>query len=136
MKYIVTGCDGQLGGRVAANMLEEVSAQDLIFTCPNMERLSAEKKKAWEAAGVTIRQANYDNVSEMTEAFRGGERIYVVSSILNGPERVVQHKNVFDACVAAGVKHIVYTSFFGANRPDYHQYVLPDHTATEAYLKE
>ncbi|MCD8198332.1 MAG: NmrA family NAD(P)-binding protein [Lachnospiraceae bacterium] len=136
MKYIVTGCDGQLGGRVAANMLKEVSAQDLIFTCPNMERLSAEKKKTWETAGVTIRQANYDNVSEMTEAFRGGERIYVVSSILNGPERVVQHKNVFDACVAAGVKHIVYTSFFGANRPDYHQYVLPDHTATEAYLKE
>ncbi len=89
MKYIVTGCDGQLGGRVAANMLKKVPAQNLIFTCPNMERLSAEKKKTWEAAGVTIRQANYDNVSEMTEAFRGGERIYVVSSILNGPERVV-----------------------------------------------
>ncbi len=32
MKYIVTGCDGQLGGRVAANMIKEVPGQDLIFT--------------------------------------------------------------------------------------------------------
>jgi NAD(P)H dehydrogenase (quinone) len=131
MKYIVTGCDGQLGRRVAANMLKAVSGKDLIFTSPDIERI-----KAWEAEGVSIRQANYDNKEEMVQAFRGGERIYVVSAIMNGPERVIQHKNVFDACVTAGVKHIVYTSFFGANRPGYHQYVLPDHTATEAYLKE
>jgi len=136
MKYIITGCDGQLGGRVAANMLREVSDDQLIFTCPDIGRLAPGKVKAWKDKGVSVRQANYDNKEEMTKAFAGGERIYVVSGVLNGPERVVQHKNVFDASVAAGVKHIIYTSFFGANRPDYHQYVLPDHTASEAYLKE
>ncbi len=135
-QHVVHHSCGRVGGRVCANMLEEVPAEDLTFTCPDLSRLSKEKKEKYEKAGVTIKQANYDNLEEMTEAFKGGDRIYVVSSILNGPERVVQHKNVFDACVAAGVGHIVYTSFFGANRPDYHQYVLPDHTATEAYLKE
>jgi len=34
MGYIVAGADGQLGGRVATNMLNEVSGEQLIFTCP------------------------------------------------------------------------------------------------------
>ena len=135
-KYIVTGCDGQLGGRVADNMLKAVDPSQLVFTCPDINRLRPDRKKHYEEAGVVVKEANYDDKEQMTKAFQGGDRIYVVSAVLNGPERVVQHKNVFDACVNAGVGHIVYTSFFGANRPDYHQYVLPDHTATEAYLKE
>ncbi|NBI60620.1 NAD(P)-dependent oxidoreductase [Lachnospiraceae bacterium] len=136
MRYIVTGCDGQLGGRVANNMLKEVSGDQLIFTCPFLEYLPKEKREAWEAKGVTVRQANYDNKDEMVKAFQGGDRIYFVSSIINGPHRVEQHKNVIDACKEAGVKHITYTSFFGANREGYHQYVLEDHRPTEAYLKE
>ena len=136
MRYIVTGCDGQLGGRVCANMLKVVSGDNLIFTCPNIKRLSKEKKDAWEKKGVKIREANYDDKDGMVTAFKGGDRIYFVSGILNGPERVRQHKNVIDACVIAGVKHIIYTSFFGANRDGYNQYVLPDHRETEAYLKE
>ena len=136
MRYIVTGADGQLGGRVAENMLHEVSGEQLIFTCPKLKRLSKEKVEAWEKQGVTIREANYDNKEQMIEAFTGGNRIYVVSSIINGPKRVQQHKDVIDAAIEAGVKHITYTSFLGANREGYYQYVLPDHTATEKYLCE
>ncbi len=134
MRYIVTGSDGQLGGRVAANMLKEVSGDQLIFTCPDKRRLRKERLKVWEESGVTVREANYDSKEQMIEAFKGGDRIYMVSGVLIGPERVQQHKNVIDAAIAAGVKHITYTSFFGANRPEYKQYVLPDHTATEEYL--
>ena len=103
MKYIVTGVDGKLGGRVAELMLEEVAAADLIFTCPNMDWLKPEKHERWEAAGVAVRQANYDNVEEMTKAFRGGDRIYIVSAVTIGEIRVQQHKNVVDAAIAAGV---------------------------------
>lgn len=135
MRYIVTGCDGQLAGRVAKNVLKEVPGEQLIFTCPDLNRLRSEKKEAWEKQGVTIRQANYDDKEGMVKAFQGGDRIYFVSSIINGPKRVQQHKNVIDACKEAGVQHITYTSFFGANREGYHQYVLEDHRPTEAYLK-
>lgn len=135
MRYIVTGADGQLGGRVAANMLNEVSGEQLIFTCPDLKRLREERVKVWKEKGVTIKEASYDNKEQMIEAFQGGDRIYVVSGVVIGPERVQQHKNVIDAAIAAGVKHITYTSFFGANREGYHQYVLPDHTATEKYLR-
>ena len=136
MRYIVTGCDGQLAGRVANNMLKEVSGDQLIFTCPDLSRLPKDRKEKWEDIGISVRQANYDSKEEMTEAFSDGDRIYFISSIINGPKRVQQHKNVIDACKAAGVQHITYTSFFGANRPDYHQYVLEDHRPTEDYLKK
>jgi len=136
MRYIVTGTDGQLGGRVAANMLNEVSGEQLIFTCPILSRLPKEKIEAWEKQGVTVKEANYDNKAQMIEAFKGGDRIYIVSGVIIGPERVEQHKNVIDAAIAVGVSHITYTSFLGANREGYTQYVLPDHTETEKYLRE
>lgn len=137
MRYIVTGCDGQLGGRVAENMLKEVKPTDLIFTCPFLDRLNPEKKERWETLGVTIRQANYDSVAEMQEAFRGGDRIYIVSAVTIGEIRIQQHKNVVDAAINSGVKHITYTSFLGASDPAYaHVYVTPDHTATENYIRQ
>jgi NAD(P)H dehydrogenase (quinone) len=136
MKYIVTGVDGQLGGRVAANMLTEVAGEQLIFTCPDLRRVPKERLVYWEFMGVAVQEANYSNREQMTQAFRGGNRIYIVSGVIIGPERVQQHKNVIDAALANGVNHVTYTSFLGANRPEYTQYVLPDHTATEAYLRE
>lgn len=137
MKYIVTGCDGKLGGRVAEIMLTKVAPEDLIFTCPFLDRLNKEKRERWEKLGVAVRQANYDNVEEMTKAFEGGDRIYIVSAVTIGEIRVQQHKNVVDAAIAAGVKHITYTSFLGAGDPAYaHVYVTPDHTATEAYIRK
>lgn len=45
---MVTGAEGKLAGRVANNMLEAFAGMDLIFTCPNLVRVSMEKKAAWE----------------------------------------------------------------------------------------
>ncbi|KXT79652.1 NmrA family NAD(P)-binding protein [Streptococcus panodentis] len=137
MKYIITGCDGQLGGRVTENMLKEVKGSDLIVTCPFLDRLDPEKKERWEGLGIAVRQANYDNLEEMTAAFQGGDRIFIVSAVTIGAIRIQQHKNVVDAAIQAGVQHITYTSFLGASDPAYaHVYVTPDHTATESYIRE
>lgn len=136
MKYLVTGADDKLAGRVANNMLEAVAGTDLIFTCPNLARVPMEKKTAWEEKGVTVKEANYDDVEQMTKAFEGADRLFFISSIINGPKRVEQHRKVIEACKKAGVKHITYASFFGADREGYNQYVLPDHRATEKMLKE
>lgn len=136
-KYIVTGVDGKLGGRVAKFMLEKVTPQNLIFTCPDIKRLDSKKFEEWVKLGVKIKSASYDNKSQMVEAFSGGDRIYIVSGVLIGEKRVEQHKRVIDSAIEAGVKHITYSSFLGATEPEYeHVYVTPDHTATEKYLKE
>ena len=136
MKYLVTGADGKLAGRVADNMLSQVDGTELIFTCPDLKRLSSEKRRKWEEQGVEVREANYDREEQMEQAFRGADRIFFISSIINGPKRVEQHRKVIEACKKAGVKHITYTSFFGADREGYNQYVLPDHRATEKMLAE
>lgn len=136
MKYLVTGADGKLAGRVAAIMMKEIKGQDLILTCPDLSRVSPEKKKEWEEKGVEVREANYDDEEQMNRAFSGADRLFFISSIINGPKRVEQHRKVIQSCKKAGVEHITYTSFFGADREGYNQYVLPDHRATEKMLAE
>ncbi|WP_019555639.1 Rossmann-fold NAD(P)-binding domain-containing protein [Propionispira raffinosivorans] len=74
MRYIVTGINGQLGGKIAENMLQYVSGKQLIFTCSNLSRLPKEKVDNWTKQGVSIREANYDKKEQMIEAFRGGNR--------------------------------------------------------------
>ncbi|MDR3515022.1 MAG: NmrA family NAD(P)-binding protein [Azospirillaceae bacterium] len=135
MRYIVTGVDGQLGGRVAENMLATVDGSQLIFTSPDLALIPAEKQAAWRARGVTIRTVSYDDRAGLTEVFREGDRLWMISGVLVGLPRQIQHRNVIDAAVDAGIKHLTYTSFLGADRQGYGQYVMPDHTFTEAYLR-
>jgi NAD(P)H dehydrogenase (quinone) len=134
MKYIVTGVDGQLGGLVAKNMIETCPPQNLIFTAPKINRIPQHLLKSWLSKGVEVRSADYQNPTQLEQAFTGGKRLFMISSIINGPERVIQHKNVISAAKVSGIEHITYTSFLGANRPGYTQYVLPDHTQTETFL--
>ena len=44
MKYLITGVDGKLSGRVAETMLNTVSPEQLIFTCPICPEYQRRKK--------------------------------------------------------------------------------------------
>ncbi|QNE50905.1 MULTISPECIES: NmrA family NAD(P)-binding protein [Enterobacteriaceae] len=137
MKYVITGVDGKLGGRVAENMISSANPEELIFTCPEPGRIDSELRNCWKSLGIELRQANYDDPEGMEKSFAGGTRLFMVSGVLIGDKRVRQHKNVIDAAVNAGMEHITYTSFLGATNPAYaHVYVTPDHTATEFYLRD
>ncbi|WP_213989254.1 NAD(P)H-binding protein [Sodalis sp. dw_96] len=72
----------------------------------------------------------------MTEAFRGGKGLFLLSAMTVGEVRQQQHRNAVDAAKAAGIEHINYTSFLGADRPDTFQVVTIDHRATEYYLQQ
>ena len=137
MKYLITGCDGQLGGRIAKIMAEKVPAEELVVACPYPEKLPPEKKAFWKERGVSLRPANYDNREEMINSLRDIDRMVMISTITIGDTRRQQHRNAVDAAVEAGVEHITYTSYLGANNPAFqHVYVTPDHTYTENYIKE
>lgn len=136
MRYIVTGADGKLAGRVAENMIKEVGGENLTFTVWSKKFVPQEKLENWQKLGVRVCEANYDDVEALNEAFKDGDRVYIVSGLEVG-KRVQQHKNAIDAAINQGVSHITYSSFVGATEPEYaHLDVTPDHTATEEYLKE
>ncbi len=135
MRYIVTGADGKLAGRVAKIMLKNVSGDQLTFTCYDMNRLPADKLKRWQDAGVRVVEADYNDKESLVKAFADGDRLFLISGLDVG-KRVQQHKNAIDAAIENGVQHITYTSFVGATDPAYeHVFVTPDHTATEEYLE-
>ncbi|NDL65837.1 NmrA family NAD(P)-binding protein [Acerihabitans arboris] len=137
MKYIVTGVDGKLGGRVAEIMIGNVYPGELIFTCPFPERIPVVISSRWARLGIELRPANYEDPEQMRQSFTGGSRLFMVSGVLIGEKRIRQHKNVISAAVEAGIEHLTYTSFLGATDPAYaHVYVTPDHTATELYLRD
>ena len=70
----------------------------------------------------------------MVEALKGIDILLMVSAREN-PERVKEHKDFLDAAKLAGVEHIVYTSFYGADEKA--TFTLSrDHAQTEAYIKE
>jgi NAD(P)H dehydrogenase (quinone) len=116
MRYIVTGVDGQLGRRIAQNMLEEVRGSELTFTASSIKRLRPEQVEKWEAQGIRVAEANYDDIDQMVEAFKDGNRICIMSGLEVG-KRTKQHHDAIDAAIKAGVTHIVYNSCIGATEP-------------------
>ena len=76
----------------------------------------------------------YANTPEVVEALKDIDTLLMVSAREN-PERVKEHKEFLDAAKLAGMQHIVYTSFYGADEKA--TFTLSrDHAQTEAYIKE
>ncbi len=65
--------------------------------------------------GVEVRRGDYDDPAGLREAFRGADRLLLISSPeLDTGRRVRQHLDAVAAAVDAGVGAIAYTSFLGA----------------------
>jgi NAD(P)H dehydrogenase (quinone) len=102
---IVTGASGQLGGLVAEELLERVPASELVLVTRHPDSLDHFAER-----GVTVRRGDFDDPDALAEAFAGGERMLLISTLSIG-RRAAQHRAAIDAAAAAGVRHVVYTSF-------------------------
>lgn len=129
MAIIVTGASGQFGRAAAARLLKKVPAKDLIFTSRKPHDLAE-----FAAQGAQVRQADFDDPAGLDAAFRGGDRMLLISTARVG-SRVGQHRNAIEAAKRVGVKHIAYTSILNADRPDNPAIVKLDHRATEEILE-
>src|ERR1700744_1757592 len=109
---LVTGATGQLGKAVVEALLQKTSPANIHILVRDIAKAADLKVK-----GVTIHEGSYDDQESMEKAFKGMDKVYLVSgSELD--KRTQQHYNVVDAAVAAGVKHIVYTSFQRKNETE------------------
>jgi NAD(P)H dehydrogenase (quinone) len=77
--------------------------------------------------------ASYDDRKALREALRGAATVLMVSAA-ETPERVTQHRRFVDAAAAAGVRHLVYTSFARAS-PHATFTLARDHWATEQHIR-
>ncbi|MCI9887356.1 SDR family oxidoreductase [Micrococcales bacterium 31B] len=121
MTIAITGASGNIGG-TTARLLAERGLTDLRLVVRNAAR-------APQIDGATVAQATYLDEAPLRDAFAGVDTLLLVSAG-ESENRVAEHVNAVTQAVAAGVQHIVYTSFVGAS-PTSTFLLGRDHHATE-----
>ncbi|NLR00007.1 SDR family oxidoreductase [Streptococcus mutans] len=121
----ITGVTGKLGSKVAQLISEQgISAR----------HLARNPQRAALYDNAELVQAAFENSLEAVEALKGIDVLLMVSAS-ESPNRLQQHFAFLDAAHEAGVKHIVYTSFYNAAAEATFT-LARDHAKTEKYIKE
>jgi NAD(P)H dehydrogenase (quinone) len=130
-KIVISGASGQLGGLVVKELLARgVSASDLILVSRTPEKLDEFKKM-----GASTRFGDFAKTDSLPAAYAGGTKLLLISIGFGAGPRPEAHKHAVDAAVAAGIKHVVYTSFVAISKGD-HTGLASDHFQTEELIKK
>jgi NAD(P)H dehydrogenase (quinone) len=128
---LVTGATGHLGKAVTESLLKKTTSNNISILVRD-----ANKASTFKAQGVDVRIGDYDNYASLLAAFKGIDKLYMVSGndIAN---RIQQQDNVVNAAREAGVKHVLYTSFQHKNETDSSPiaFIAKGHLNTEQKLK-
>jgi NAD(P)H dehydrogenase (quinone) len=124
MTILVTGATGHFGSLVAESLLARGLANQLAVSVRSPAKAQALKQR-----GVEVRHGDFDDLASLVSAFRGVERILIVSTDGDNETRIRQHKTAVQAAQQAGVKYIAYTSI--ANAPHNTLGLAEVHRATE-----
>ncbi|MBL0888232.1 SDR family oxidoreductase [Myceligenerans indicum] len=119
----ITGSTGHIGGGVVEHL--RGSGLPLRLVVRDAGRAPA-------GAGDVV-EAPYGDRAAATEALRGAGVLFMVSAS-ESADRLEQHLTFIDAAAAAGVRHVVYTSFLGAG-PHATFTLARTHWATEQHLR-
>ena len=106
---VVTGATGQLGRLVIKALLKTQSASEIVAAVR-----SPEKAADLAALGVQVRRADYNEPATLETAFKGADKLLLISSSEMG-RRGVQHRAAIDAANRNGVQLIGYTSVLRAD---------------------
>ena len=123
-RVALTGVTGHLGGAVARELAADGAAL----------RLLARRPEAVEPLpGAVTMPIAYADTPRTRQSLSGAEVLLMISAH-ESPARVAEHRALVDAAAAAGVEHVVYTSFRGASA-DAGVTLGRDHGLTEEYLR-
>ena len=127
MTIVVTGATGHFGRLAVEALLARGVAPGQIVAAGRRTEAVADLA----ARGVVVRRADYDDPASLDAAFAGVDKLLFVSGSEVG-RRLGQHRNVVDAAVRAGIRHLAYTS--GPHADTSPLPVNPDHKATEELI--
>ncbi|MFC9540281.1 SDR family oxidoreductase [Lysinibacillus sp. NPDC056959] len=133
MEILITGATGQLGGKIVEYLAKKMEATNtnIIAGTTNTE---SEKAQAIAAKGIEVRKTDFENQASLVEAFKGVDKVYIVSTLPDVELAVRQQTNIVEAAKQTGVQHIVYSS---APKADTSAFVLAaPHRERENILKQ
>jgi NAD(P)H dehydrogenase (quinone) len=104
-RIIVTGASGRLASAVIGQLLR-IAPQSLVAVTTR----DPQAARSWSDEGVEVRHGDFDHPATLPHAFRGAERLLIISTSADNSTRVRQHRNAFEAAREAGVRHLYYTS--------------------------
>ena len=111
---LVTGANGNLARAVIGNLLRMTDAGNILVTTRDPESAYASELAS---RGVTVRHGDFDAPETLGPAFAGATRALLISTYADNSERLRQNLAALEHAKAAGVQHILYTSFLAAG-PD------------------
>ncbi|MGN8067786.1 SDR family oxidoreductase [Mucilaginibacter sp. 22184] len=130
---LVTGATGNLGKATIDSLVNRGVSSNNITALVRDENKSTELR----SKGLQIKVGDYQDLESLKSAFRGVDKLLLVSSSSDISKRFEQHKNAINAAREAGVGHIVYTSF---DMKNLQQSIMGEevryHAYTADYLKQ
>jgi len=111
---LVSGANGNLARSVIANLLRLTDPANILVTTRDPSSANAQELAK---RGVTVRHGDFDAPETLEPAFAGATRALLISTYADNSERLRQNLAALEAAKAAGVRHVLYTSFLAAG-PD------------------
>ena len=111
--FVVVGATGNTGSAVAETLLNQKQAVRVVVR-------SADKGAPWKAKGADIAVASFDDVSAMTEAFKGAKGLYLLVPPNYGAtawlaDQCARMDRAAEAVQKSGVEHVVFLSSVGGH---------------------
>lgn len=129
MKILITGATGHLGSKIMENLLGHVPPKHIIASVSDPKKAEGLKKK-----GVDVRHGDFDFSHTLDHAFKGADRMLLISTMGDNETRIRQHLAAVEGAKQAKIKFIAYTSIAKA---DTNTMGLGEvHRATEAAIKD
>ncbi|MBV9496678.1 MAG: SDR family oxidoreductase [Acidobacteria bacterium] len=125
---VVTAATGHLGRHVVDQLLKRVPAGEIAVAVRNVE-----KAADLAALGVDVRYADYEKPESLADAFRGTDKVLLISASEIG-KRLPQHRNAVEAIKNSGAKLLAYTSILKADTSGIG--LAKEHLATEEMIRE
>lgn len=128
---LVTGATGRQGGSVARHLLARGFKVSALTRHPDHAEAHLLARK-----GATIVEGDLDDASSLPKALEGIHGVFAVQNVVeHGFEGEIREgRNIIEASVSAGVRHLVYSSIASADTDD-EMPMAPSKRAVEEYLR-